>query len=158
MVHFNWRFYRERSLLEQSETCDLIFCDFQLYLPYRIWPFSWLPMVRPLSSGQYFGGLLFSSCQQAVRNTVWTFPQPVHLERVCWPSAWPTCNGARLNVALRQDFFLIWVCKNLLLLCCSVVTLSVAKTSPRFIRFDISFDRERWRIGRRLLRRRHLII
>ena len=54
----------------ESQTCDLIFCDFQPYLPYRILPFSWLHTVRPLSSGQYFGGLLFSSCQQAVRNTV----------------------------------------------------------------------------------------
>ena len=40
-------------------TCDLptqIFFDLQLYLPDRIWPFSWLHIVGPHSSGQYHFG------------------------------------------------------------------------------------------------------
>ena len=71
-------------------TCDLltqIFFNLQPYLPYRIWPFSWLHTVGPHSNGQYSGGPLCSSRQQAVRNTVHTFPGPVCLERV-WP---PIC-------------------------------------------------------------------
>ena len=52
----------------------------------------------PHSSGQYSGGPLCSSCQQAVWNTVKTFPEPVHLERVCLPSAWLTCSHSRARL------------------------------------------------------------
>ena len=58
----------------------------------------WLHTVRPHSSGQYSGGPLCSSCQQAVWNTVKTFPEPVHLERVCRPSAWLTCSHSRARL------------------------------------------------------------
>ena len=56
--------------------------------------------VGPHSSGQYSRGLLCSSRQQAVQNTVLTFPEPVRLERVCRQSDWFTSslNGARLWV------------------------------------------------------------
>ena len=82
-------------------TCDLliqIFLDLQPCLPYRIWPFSWLHVVGPHSSSKFSGGPLCSSHQQAVRNTIQTFPDLVHLERVCRPSAWLTCScsGAQL--------------------------------------------------------------
>ena len=61
---------------------DLDLLQFAAVPSYRIWPFSWLQMVRPHSSGQYSGGPLCSNGQQAVWNTVQTFPEPVHLERV----------------------------------------------------------------------------
>ena len=65
-------------------------------LPYRIRLFSWLHTVGLHSSGQYPVGPLCSSRQQPVRNAVQTFLESVRLERVCRPSAWPTCscNGA----------------------------------------------------------------
>ena len=55
-------------------------------------------MLRPHSSGQNSGEPLCSGHHQAVQITVWAFPEPVHLERVCQPSAWLTCcrNRARL--------------------------------------------------------------
>ena len=70
----------QRRVLAGTEfrTCDhptQIFFDLQPYLPYRIWPFSWLHMVGPHSSGQYSGGPLCCSCQQAVWSTVQTFPR-----------------------------------------------------------------------------------
>ena len=65
---------------------------------FQVWQFSWLHTVGPDSSGQYSGEPLCSSRQQAVCITVQNFPEPVHLERVCQPSAWLTCcrNRARL--------------------------------------------------------------
>ena len=50
-----------------------------------IWPFSWLHTVGPHSSGQYSGGPLCSSHQQAIWNTVQTFPESVRFERVLQP-------------------------------------------------------------------------
>ena len=52
----------------------------------------------PIQVASTLGGPLCSSCQQAVRNTVQTFPEPVLLKIVCLPSAWLTCsrNRARL--------------------------------------------------------------
>ena len=43
-------------------------------------------MVGPNSSGQCSGGPLCSDHQQAVRNTVQIFPEPVRLEKICCPS------------------------------------------------------------------------
>ena len=46
---------------------------------------------------QYSRGPLCSGRQQAVQITVQTFPEPVHLERVCRPSAWLTCSSELFN-------------------------------------------------------------
>ena len=62
----------------EFQTSDLPtqnFFDLQPYLPYRIWPFSWLHTVGPNSSGQYSRGPLCCSRQQAVWSTFQTFPR-----------------------------------------------------------------------------------
>ena len=82
-------------------TCDLltqIFFKLQPYLPYRIWPFSWLHTVRPHSSGQY-SGVRFAAVTSKLSGTQSRlFPESVCLERVCRPSAWLTCSGSRARL------------------------------------------------------------
>ena len=80
----------------QFLTCDhltQIFCDLQQYFPHRIWPYSWLQTVRPIQAASTLGCLFCSSPQQAIRNAVQTFPEPICLERVWCPCAWLTCSG-----------------------------------------------------------------
>ena len=94
---FLQRVQREESLLapsfEHVTFRPRFFSNLQPYLPYRIQPHGRAPFKWPV-----LWGPLCSSRQQAVRNTVQTFPQPVSLERVCRTSAWLTCSrkGARL--------------------------------------------------------------
>ena len=96
---FLQRVQREESLLapsfEHVTFRPRFFSNLQPYLPYRIQPHGRAPFKWPV-----LWGPLCSSRQQAVRNTVQTFPQPVSLERVCRTSAWLTAlfisNGSKL--------------------------------------------------------------
>ena len=88
MVDFNKDSTMKSPYRYKFWACDLltqVFLDLQPHLPYSIWRFSWQHTVRPHSSGQYSRVPLRSSLQQAVWNTVQTFPEPVCLERVLEP-------------------------------------------------------------------------
>ena len=61
-------------------------------------PMSYNCAVGSLIWSHYSRGSLCSSYQQAVWNTVYTFPGPVCLERVCCPSAWLTCSCYRARL------------------------------------------------------------
>ena len=61
---------------------------------YLIWPFFMAPHCWVHSSGQYSAEPLGSSCNQALRNTVQTFPEPVCPERAFRSSVWITMESS----------------------------------------------------------------
>ena len=57
----------------------------QPYLPYRIWPFSWLPTARSHSSGQCSGDHFSAVISKPSGTQSRLFPKPVCLERANCP-------------------------------------------------------------------------
>ena len=98
------------------------FLALQPLLPYRIWPFSWLHTVGPHSSGQYSGGPPFSDHQQAVWNTVQTFPEPVRLERdlppICLADMLPQRSPALVFVSSTRSSQTVSHPSTILAQCC----------------------------------------
>ena len=75
------------------------FCALQPHLPHRIfWPFSWLRMVGPHSSGQYSGEHFEVVASKLSGTQSRLALRRYALKEFCRPSAWLTCscNRARL--------------------------------------------------------------
>ena len=86
-------------------------------LPNWIWPFSWLHIVGPNSSGQYTGGPLFRDHQEAVWNIVF-FSEPASHGRDFMPIFFAGMLSQRSPTlvfvsSLRNDFCLLNIASKL---------------------------------------------
>ena len=115
-----WKFLAGAEI--RTVTIRPRFLALQPLLPYRIWPFSWLHTVGPHSSGQYSGGPPFSDHQQAVWNTVQTFPEPVRLERdlppICLADMLPQRSPALVFVSSTRSSQTVSHPSTILAQCC----------------------------------------